>query len=78
MVYTKKEFGLELHSKVNNCDDYNIISKWAYKVYIDQGLAFEDGLDNIVLKLMMMEEGPEFVLTRDYLLFIANELINGK
>jgi hypothetical protein len=75
MIYTKKKFGLELKMKIergNNCND---ISKWAFKIYTDYGLDFENGLDYFVLKLIAMDEGPEFFLSKDELKLLANELI---
>ena len=37
----------------------------------------ENGLDYFVLKLISMEEGPEFFLSTDELIHIADELITG-
>ena len=76
MTYTKKEFGLELKVKLLQGNNYAKISKWAFKIYIDQGLEFENGLDYIVLKLIAMEEGPEFILSKEDLLILADKLIN--
>ena len=72
MTYTKKQFGLELKAKINMGNDCNEISKWAFKVYLDYGLDFEKGSDYFVLKLIAIEEGPEFVLSKHELLIIAN------
>jgi hypothetical protein len=80
MAYTKKQFGLELKEKIVEGSNSQEISKWAFKVYTDHGLNFEDGLDYFVLKLVAMEEGPEFSLSKDDLILLANELagINDK
>ena len=75
MKYTKKQFGLDLKSKIIKNNDHNAISEWAFKIYTDHGLEFEDGLDYFVLKLMAMEEGPEFILAREELLLLADRLI---
>jgi hypothetical protein len=75
MTYTKKQFGLELKEKIVTGSSTQEISRWAFKVYIDHGLEFESGLDYYVLKLVAMEEGVEFSLTRDDLILLANELI---
>lgn len=74
MTYTKKQFGLELKEKIVERSNSQEISKWAFKVYTDHGLNFEDGLDYFVLKLVAMEEGPEFSLSKDDLILLANEL----
>jgi hypothetical protein len=76
MTYTKKEFGLGLKAQLLQRNDYSKISKWAFKIYIDEGLRFEDDLDYIVLKLIAMEEGPEFIFSKEDLLILANKLIN--
>lgn len=55
--------------------DYLTISKWAFTVYLNQGRFFEDGLDEEVLKLIAMEEGPEFVCSNEELLLLAEQLI---
>ncbi len=74
MIYTKKQFGLELKQKVVEGNNIQEISTWAFKVYTDHGLNFEDGLDYFVLQLVAMEEGPEFSLSKDDLILLANEL----
>jgi hypothetical protein len=51
-------------------------SKLAFKIYTDQGLEFENGLDYIALKLIAMEEGPEFILSKEDLLILADNLIS--
>jgi hypothetical protein len=75
MAYTKKEFGLELQRQLLLGNDYNKIAKWAFDLYLEQGLNFEKDLDCIVLKLIAMEEGVEFILSNQDLLNLANELI---
>jgi len=77
MTYTKKQFGSELKTKIligSNCDE---ISKWAFKIYIDHGLEFECNLDCFVLKLMAMEEGPEFLLSEEKLKLLVDELMGA-
>ena len=77
MTYTKKEFGVELHAQLLLGNDYNEISNWAFQIYINHGLEFEKNLDNFVLKLIAMQEGPEFILSKEELRNLANELINN-
>lgn len=76
MTYTKKEFGLELQAQILQGYDQTEISKWAFQVYIKQSLLIESGLDEVVLKLIAMEEGPEFVLSKKELLLLANKFID--
>jgi hypothetical protein len=75
MVYTKKQFGLELKSQILNGKNYREIAKWAFKIYTNHGLEFEDGLDHFVLKLIAMEEGPEFILSTEELKLLVDILI---
>lgn len=75
MTYTKKQFGSELKTKLFAGSSSNEISKWAFNIYTDYGLEFEHGLDYFVLKLIAMEEGPEFFLSEEELKLIAEELL---
>lgn len=75
MTYTKKKLGFELKKRILTESSCNEISKWAFKIYTDYGLDFEKGLDYFVLKLIAMEEGPEFFLSAEELKFIAEELL---
>lgn len=76
MTYTKEKLGLELKAQLIQGKDYNAIASWAFKIYLEHGLDFEQGLDYFVLKLMAMEEGPEFILSKQDLLNLSNILIN--
>lgn len=74
-MYTKKQFGLELKSKLLAGDRWDEISKWAFQIYLDYISEFESGLGHVVLKLVAMEEGSEFLLSEEELRSLANELI---
>ena len=78
MTYTKKQFGSELKAKLLMRNSYIEISKWAFKIYTERGLEFENGLDYFVLKLIAMEEGPEFVLSEEELKCLADALLLKK
>jgi len=78
MIYTKKQFGLELKAKIALSRDFQEVSRWAFKIFTDHGLDFEDGLDYFVLKLVAMEEGPEFLLSKEELSLLADELAGVK
>lgn len=75
MTYTKKQFGTELRKKLLADDSFNEISGWAFKVYTERGIEFEKGLDCFVLKLIAMGEGPEFALSKEELISLADELL---
>ena len=76
MIYTKKQFAEELQEKIMRDVSCDKISKWAFEIYIEYGLDFEDGLDYFVLKLIAMEEGPEFFLSKEKLKDIVKELFS--
>lgn len=76
MTFTKKQFGKELKSKLISGKTQTEIAKWAFKIYIDYGLEFQTGLDEHVLKLVSMEEGAEFLLSKEELYSLAEDLIN--
>jgi len=76
MKYTKKEFGLKLKSHILANKDFNEISDWAHDVYLDYGMSFEQNFQYDVLKLVAMQEGPEFILSNEQLLSLADKLIN--
>lgn len=75
MGYTKKQFGLDLKRKIAIVEDPIEISRWAFTIYRDYGLEFENGLDYFVLKIIAMEEGPEFLLSKNDLSTLADKLI---
>ncbi|MCB1067107.1 MAG: hypothetical protein KDK56_02870 [Simkania sp.] len=76
MTFTKKQFGKELKSKLVSGQNQVEIAKWAFQIYIDYGLELQIGLDEYVLKLVSMEEGPEFFLSKNELYSLAENLIN--
>ena len=75
MIYTKKQFGSELKTKLLTESTYTEISKWAFKIYTEHGWELENGLDYFVLELIAMEEGPEFILSKEELQSLAETLI---
>ena len=66
---------MDLNSKLLQGSSCSEIAKWAYQLYIEYGLEFEVGLNEPVLKLMAMEEGPEFILTKDELQLLADSFL---
>ncbi|MCH9612092.1 MAG: hypothetical protein S4CHLAM102_05750 [Chlamydiia bacterium] len=73
--YTKKQFGEELNMQIlSECSNQEI-SKWAFNIYLEHGLALESGLDDVVMKLIAMDGGPEFALSKDELMSLADGLV---
>lgn len=73
-MYTKNDFANELISEVNKNFDLIRISKWAHKKYIDHGPDLDNQTYIAMMKVIAMEEGEQFELTKDELLKIANDL----
>jgi hypothetical protein len=76
MKYSKHQFGFELKKKIINKSTCDEISKWAFDLYLDPSLTLENGLDDVILTLVFMEEGPEFLLTEEQLSALADNLIS--
>jgi hypothetical protein len=74
-MYCKERIGKELKEKINQRMSVADISKWALEVYLTDIAANDSELDAILSKLMMMNEGSDFELSRKELIAIANILI---
>lgn len=75
-MYTKIQFGKELKMKILNKFSAYDIGHWAYSIYLEEDV--EPGLDDILLTINTIEDGPEFIFTYDELEQIADDLIAGK
>lgn len=67
MIYTKKQFSLELREQL--CRGYHVarLSQWAYLVRLDNYRELEPGLRNIIRQIDGMDMGAEFELSEDEL-----------
>jgi hypothetical protein len=63
MSYTKREFAEGLSEQMKMDGDVVRIARWAHGILMNHALEFEAGLKPVVLKVIAMEEGPEFELT---------------
>jgi hypothetical protein len=78
-MYTRTQFGKELKVRVAQKQGVAVIGHWAYSIYLKYIHEIDDsGLDNILLTLNAMEDGPEFAFTYEELNQIADDLISGK
>lgn len=75
-MYTKKQFGKELKIQVTNQVPVHEIGRWAFSIYLEEDV--EQGLNDILITINTMEDGPEFAFTYDELNQIADDLIAGK
>lgn len=78
MTYTKRQFGVELEKHILNEKSCAEIAKWAFTIYAQYCLELEKGLDRFIFQLMVMEEGPEFFLSKGELETVVSELVKGR
>ncbi len=65
MTYSKSAFGKGLAELVSGGYDIRSISRWAFEKYLDHANELEQGLKTEMMTIIMMEEGPEFELSRE-------------
>lgn len=73
-MYTKADFGKGLEEKLNTTTDIVELSRWAHREYLENCKDFEDGLMEIVMQIVAMEEGPEFEFSISQLRDLAQSL----
>lgn len=76
MTYTAKDFGMELLDQVEIGFDVVRIARWAHQKYMDSGIEVEESVQQAILQIVAMEEGPEFEMDEKELIAFANKLIN--
>ncbi len=74
MTYTKAEFGESLLNAVNGDYDETELARWAYELYLDHANHLEPGLYEEMMKIVALEGGDEFLLTRSQIQDIGREL----
>lgn len=73
-MYTKFDFGKELAEQVNKKYDIIYLSNWAHRKYLDHANQLDEETDNAIMAIIAMDEGDEFVLTKEELLKLASDL----
>ena len=73
-MYSKYEFGRELIEQVNKKYDITYLSNWAHRKYLDHANQLDDETDNAIMTVIAMDEGEEFVMTKEELLKLAADL----
>ncbi len=74
MMLTSKELGRVLHAELDNGYDVVRISRIAFQLYQEYGVEIAPELDEKLLQLMAMEEGPEFEYSEEELRLLAKQL----
>ena len=75
MTYTAEEFGIELLDQIKFGYDVVRIAYWAHQKYMDLGIEVEESVQQSILQIVAMEEGPEFEMDERELIAFAKQLI---
>ncbi|WP_116964633.1 hypothetical protein [Fastidiosibacter lacustris] len=76
MTFTAKELSSVLQAELDKGYDVVRIARVAFQLYQDHGVGLAPDLDEILLQLMAMEEGPEFEYSVEELRKLAQDLQN--
>lgn len=74
MTYTAKTLSEALFTELEKGYDVVRISRLAFQIYQEYGHDLTPDLDEKILQLMAMEEGPEFEFSEDEIRALAKEL----
>ena len=79
MIYTHQDFGRELLAEIDKDYDTIRLAKWAFSKYMDPEVKVEDSkVDDAMMTIVAMEEGPEFEYSEAELREFAQKLIAGE
>lgn len=73
-MYTKLDFGRELAEQVNREYDISQLSFWAHEKYMDYANQLDKETRKAIMLIIAMDEGDEFVLSKEELLKLASDL----
>jgi len=73
-TYSKQQFGKELLEELDKGFNITRIARWAFSVRLEHCREFETGLDDVVMSVVAMEEGPEFEYSESELRSMAVDL----
>jgi hypothetical protein len=73
-MYTKHDFGKQLADQVNHRYDISHLSFWAHEKYLDHANQLDEETRAAIMTVVAMDEGDEFVLTKEELLKLASDL----
>ena len=60
MTYSKKEFAIDLKVQLDLGYEPKRIGNWAHKMYLQHCGRIDRDLEEIMIDLFVLEEGPEF------------------
>jgi hypothetical protein len=67
MTYSKKEFAKDLKTQLDLGYEPKRIGSWAHKMYLQYCGKIDRELEEIMVDLFVLEEGPEFELSESKL-----------
>ena len=65
MSYTAKDFKRDMLNELKKGYDPYKIGHAAWMIYFNEGINIDDGIDNKIMTILVMEEGPEFQMTEE-------------
>ena len=73
-MYKRFGFGKQLAEQVNHKYDISYLSYWAHEKYLDHDNQLDEETRAAIMTVIAMDEGDEFVLTKEELLKLAADL----
>ncbi len=78
MSYSKQEFGQRLKDQILSGYDIVKLARWAHSLFLENSSQMEPELQETIMQLVAMEEGPEFEFSEAELTELAEELVSGE
>ncbi|HHC23806.1 MAG TPA: hypothetical protein ENK58_00115 [Desulfobacterales bacterium] len=75
MNYSKQEFGQALKSQLLSGYDIVRFARWAHDLFLEHSSHLEPGLQEVLMQIVAMEEGPEFEFSESELEELSKSLI---
>mgnify|MGYP005849778621 CR=1 FL=1 len=75
MTYSSHDFGRDLFDELNRGYDVVRLARWAMATYLKHSSETDPQLDKEIMRIVAMEEGPEFELTEEQLVELAHRLV---
>lgn len=63
MTYSKAQFANDINGELGSCLNVVRLSRLAQKLFLEHCRELEPGLQPLMMKIVAMEEGPEFELS---------------
>ena len=75
MRYALQDFGQDLLQELEQGFNVVRLSRWAMRLYSDPDRDHNDAVDDAVMEVVVMEEGPEFEMSEQELRDFAERLV---